>query len=275
MRMVRPVGLAVGVLGNVFIGVAIFHLLQQGSCGDFGQPTCSAGTGWYVALLPVGIIASMLGIFLGGGGVMFGTTFLAVGLGAMAAAGLGDNSEMRVFGWVFGGAFAFVGVLAVLGRFALGRSLAVQQADTAQLVATGAPATATVTNVQDTGITINDNPQVVLTVRIEPTDGRPPYDSTMSRTVSRVAIPRVGDRMAVRYDTANPQHWVETGSAAADPMASSFSAPGPAPVPGAAAVLDDLDKLHDLKLSGALTDEEFETAKARLLGRLGQGPSGA
>lgn len=285
MRMVRPVGTAVGLLGNVMIGVAIFHLLQQGSCGNFGQPTCSAGVGWYVAMIPVGIIASMVGIFLGSG-ALFVTTFLAVGLGAMAAAAVGSNGSMRAFGWVFGGVFAAVGALAVAGRLALGRMLAGQQADTARLIATGAPATAVVTDVKDTGVTINDNPQVLLTVRIEPADGRPPYDSTATRTVSRVAIPRVGDRMAVRLDPADPQRWLPVGelpvsgaeaapAAPAGPVAPAggqLVEPPPAAVPApSSSPVDELGKLNDLRLRGALTEDEFAQAKSRLLRRIGDG----
>jgi hypothetical protein len=283
MRMVRSVGTAVGLLGNVLIGVAIFHLLQQGSCGDFGQPTCPAGLGWYVAMIPIGIIASMVGMFLGGG-FLFGTTFLSVGLGAMAAAAFGSNGSMRAFGWVFGGAFALVGVLAVTGRLAFGRLLAGQTADAARLVATGAPATAVVTDVRDTGVTVNDNPQVVLTVRIEPADGRPPYDSSATRTVSRVAIPRVGDRLAVRVDPADPQRWLPVGEAfsaapdvasaapgpapEADPGAGPAPAPAPSPSPSP---VDELGKLNDLRLRGALTEDEFAQAKSRLLRRIGDG----
>jgi hypothetical protein len=45
-------------------------------------------------------------------------------------------------------------------------------------------------------------------------------------------------------------------------------APAPAPAPAAAPAVDittELQKLVDMKMSGLLTDEEFATAKAKLL----------
>ncbi|MFL5824126.1 MAG: hypothetical protein ACJ764_11870 [Solirubrobacteraceae bacterium] len=54
--------------------------------------------------------------------------------------------------------------------------------------------------VRDTGMTINDNPRVALTLQVNPTDGSPPFQTSTKVTVSRVAIPRAGDSFVVRYD---------------------------------------------------------------------------
>ncbi|MFW0789307.1 hypothetical protein [Gordonia sp. CPCC 205333] len=81
----------------------------------------------------------------------------------------------------------------------------VQQASTslhqaehvATLRAAGTPArSAIVANVTDTGRTINDNPDVLLTIEL---DGQFLAVTTL---VSRIAIPRVGDTVLVVIDPA-------------------------------------------------------------------------
>jgi hypothetical protein len=75
------------------------------------------------------------------------------------------------------------------------------------LMATGARARGTITSVTDTGMTINDNPRVALTARLEPEDGSPGFDVTQTATVSRIAIPRMGDPIVAWYDRADPNKW--------------------------------------------------------------------
>ncbi len=196
------------------------------------------------------------------------------------------------------------------------------------ILANGIPARATITNVQDTGMTINDNPRVKLTLQVQP-DGDMPFEATKKVTVSRIAIPRIGDSMWVRYDPADPGavEFDEAKNAAAAKSAIAIN-PGGVGVTGGAAVidarnvpglrdeflkavadtqsgnpagqaemqaaiakamsagsalttglpstgapaapvqdpLDRIKKLNDLRLSGALTDAEFEAQKAKILG---------
>jgi len=63
-----------------------------------------------------------------------------------------------------------------------------------ELMATGSRGAGTVVTVQDTGMTVNDNPRIKMTFRVEPLDGSPAFDTTKTTTVSRVQIPRQGDR---------------------------------------------------------------------------------
>jgi hypothetical protein len=72
-----------------------------------------------------------------------------------------------------------------------------------QLLETGVSAQALVTNVADTGMTINDNPRVKLTLQVQP-EGGAPFEVTKKLTVSRVAVPRIGDSYWVRFDPADP-----------------------------------------------------------------------
>ncbi len=81
-----------------------------------------------------------------------------------------------------------------------------------KILAEGVQARAVILNVQDTGMTINDNPRVKLTLQVQP-EGGPPFEVSKKQTVSRVAIPRPGDEYLVRYDPSDPSN-VEFDAAA-------------------------------------------------------------
>src|SRR2546430_4901219 len=57
------------------------------------------------------------------------------------------------------------------------------------------------------GTPINDTPRVRMTWRIEPLDGSAPFEGQKTKTVSRVEIPRAGDRYPVWYDPSDPASW--------------------------------------------------------------------
>jgi hypothetical protein len=75
------------------------------------------------------------------------------------------------------------------------------------LVATGTKAVGVVLEVEDTGMTVNDNPRVRTVFRIEPLYGAPPFEAEKTKAVSRVQIPRAGDRYPVWFDSADPSLW--------------------------------------------------------------------
>jgi hypothetical protein len=155
-----------------------------------------------------------------------------------------------------------------------------------QLFESGAKGVGTVTLVQDTGTTINDNPRVKMTFRIEPLDGSPAFDAEKTKTVSRVQIPRQGERYPVWYDRADPSTWAfamiadDTGRAqmraqfgAAAESFVGMGGPGVAAAPVAAAPaaedpLDRLKKLSELHAAGVINDSEFELQKSRLLSQM-------
>jgi hypothetical protein len=155
------------------------------------------------------------------------------------------------------------------------------------LMATGSKGIGTVTNVQDTGVTMNDNPRVKLTFRIDPLDGSPAFEAKKTATVSRVEIPRSGDRYPCWYDPADPSTWayatVHDDQARAQ-IRAMFGAPAEsltgfggaaaaaagggvavAPPPPAADPLERLQKLDELHKTGVLTDAEFASKKAEIL----------
>ena len=152
----------------------------------------------------------------------------------------------------------------------------------AELFESGTKGAGTVISVQDTGMTINDNPRVKMVFRIEPLDGTPPFDAEKTTTVSRVEIPRQGDRYPIWFDPDDPMKtWAyatiadDNGRATMREMfgdvAESFvgmNAPAaPAPAAGQGQdVVEQLKQLADLHQQGILTDQEFAAQKAKLLG---------
>jgi hypothetical protein len=150
------------------------------------------------------------------------------------------------------------------------------------LLETGSRAIGVLLDVRDTGVTINElNLRVKMRFRVEPLDGSPPFEGEKTSTVNRAQIPRAGDRYPVWYDPTDQESWMyavvdneegreqirqlfgakaETITGVGDPMAAA-AAPAPDP-------LDRLKKLDELRASGALTDDEFESKKAALLAEI-------
>jgi hypothetical protein len=145
-----------------------------------------------------------------------------------------------------------------------------------------------VLSVQDTGMTMNDNPRIKMTFRIEPIDGGPAFDAEKTKVVSRVQIPRSGDRYPVWYDLEDPSSWAfatvendegraqirqlfgaaaETITGVGNPAAGAAPAAAPAPATSSDP-LERLNKLGELRAAGVLTDAEFEQKKAELLAQI-------
>jgi hypothetical protein len=73
-----------------------------------------------------------------------------------------------------------------------------------RLKAHGVEADATILDIRDTGVTINKNPYVKLRLRVEPI-GMPAYETEAKAMVSRIAIPRRGDGVRVKFDPNKPE----------------------------------------------------------------------
>ena len=70
-----------------------------------------------------------------------------------------------------------------------------------KLLATGKVAKGTILSIQQTGTYINEQPEVLFNIRVEP-DGEPTFDSTAKRVVSLLQIPQIqpGQIIYVKYD---------------------------------------------------------------------------
>ena len=75
------------------------------------------------------------------------------------------------------------------------------------LMQTGLPGTAEVITMADTGALINYNPVVIMKLRVQPQYGAQ-YETEVQTAVSKIAIPRVGDKINIKYNAANPNELI-------------------------------------------------------------------
>ncbi|MBZ0203626.1 MAG: hypothetical protein IT281_01195 [Ignavibacteria bacterium] len=83
-----------------------------------------------------------------------------------------------------------------------GLNMAKNYTDTGNLAQTGMGATADVLSIADTGALINYNPVVKMKLNITPQFG-PAFQADVETAVSKIAIPRVGDKINIKYNPAN------------------------------------------------------------------------
>jgi hypothetical protein len=79
--------------------------------------------------------------------------------------------------------------------------------DAKELQQTGLPARATILEIWDTGMTINNDPVIGLRIEVTP-DGRPPYIATITKAlISRLDVPQFQPErvIPVRVDPTDPQ----------------------------------------------------------------------
>ena len=76
------------------------------------------------------------------------------------------------------------------------------------LMENGLDATADVLSITDTGAMVNMNPVVVLALNVKPAAGTPAFQTAGQTTVSKIAIPRVGDTIKLKYNPTNPSQFV-------------------------------------------------------------------
>lgn len=74
--------------------------------------------------------------------------------------------------------------------------------NTQDLATTGMPATAEVLSIADTGSLINYNPIVRLKLKVQPQYGVG-FETETQTAVSKIAIPRVGDTINIKYNPAD------------------------------------------------------------------------
>ncbi len=75
------------------------------------------------------------------------------------------------------------------------------------LAQAGMPASAEVVSIEDTGKLINMNPVVKLKLKVTPQMGVP-FETAGETMVSKIAIPRKGDKVDIKYNPADPSQFV-------------------------------------------------------------------
>jgi hypothetical protein len=159
---------------------------------------------------------------------------------------------------------AWATLIAMFVDFLLGRTL--------DLRANGVAARGTVLDVIKPRMNVVVNFVYIkrrLRVRVERTDGSPPYEATFSGVFMVGEIPSPGDVLPLRVDPNRPDRITydasaEASSTAGTPSASESSGSA-SPSRGSNTLPDLLASLADLRERGALTDDEFRAAKDKLL----------
>jgi hypothetical protein len=93
-----------------------------------------------------------------------------------------------------------VGIILVLVGLASVR----RRRQVKRLQVTGKRADATITAIRDTGVTVNQQPRVELTLQVQPDDA-PAFELKAKRLVSRVSLPQVGSTVSIKYDPEHPE----------------------------------------------------------------------
>jgi hypothetical protein len=175
-----------------------------------------------------------------------------------------------------------------------------------QLEENGVRAQAKVLEVAEKGMAVTSGPEGVVAnttlalkckLEITPEDGTPAFQVTERFRFSQFAVPTAGQTVAVIYDPSDhdkvildesseaqqgaalagagldpntiqnamqaAQQWQQQGAAL---QAGQMPGAPPAAAPAGGDPVAQLEKLQALKEKGALTDAEFETEKAKILG---------
>ncbi len=108
---------------------------------------------------------------------------------------------------------AVMGLLVALSACAI-RDRFTGEATAREIRATGQPAEATVVQIWDTGVTVNNDPVVGFLLEVKPSDGRPAFQAKTRALVSRLDVPRVqpGATLRVMFDPK------DTARVAVDPI---------------------------------------------------------
>ena len=76
------------------------------------------------------------------------------------------------------------------------------------LLQAGLDASAEVISIEDTGRLINFNPVVKLNLKVTPGMGMPAFQTVGETMVSKIAIPRKGETVKIKYSPADPSQFV-------------------------------------------------------------------
>ena len=90
-----------------------------------------------------------------------------------------------------------------------GLNTAKKAMDMSNLTLTGLPGTAKVIGIEDTGKMINYNPIVTLKLIVRPAYGSE-FESVGNVMVSKIAVPRAGDIINIKYNAADTNDFIVT-----------------------------------------------------------------
>lgn len=273
MESRRKLANAVGLGGCLAIVWGVHGLVPIGPCGGDTGPECPPEATPYFVAVSVGLPAAIVAA-IAGGRLVFLTMFPAAAVGVLWGATQLPAGERS-------GAYLIAGVFlagTLLPLVAMRLTAAKRHTRAQWLISHGEPAIGTVTAATDVGVTINKVPRVKLSLLVEPENGGEPFDAEKIITVTRIDVAQPGRRYPVWFDPADRTSFALAtkegddspeevrrlfAKVAATEQAAPPEAGGSEPDEGDP--LDRLAKLYELYEAGALTQQEYESQKARLL----------
>jgi hypothetical protein len=153
---------------------------------------------------------------------LLGGIFLIVGLGLII--GLGGIPFAGPAMVMTGGIFVVVAIVVIIAGLIAGKNAA----RTDQILQTGIPGTASITGLTQTGVYVNENPQIAMNLLVQ-LPGEVPYAANVRQVVPLMLLGRLssGAPLSVRVDQMDRSKveidWQSTGFAA--PAAMSASQP--------------------------------------------------
>lgn len=256
------IGLVLSAVAPILFVPTLYSLVHTGNCGDVGEQACPAGTGTHIAMIMLAsVIVVVGGILTTGAGL-----FLTVIVGGIEVLVYGHGTVA----YIVGPSLIGFPVLLVLVGLIGARGNAKRAAELEQFVARAVRVPGVVASITDTGVTINEDPRVVLGVEYTREDGAPGRIQR-KQLVSRLNVPRVGDPVTVSYDPSGVEEAVfefpDAAASAAEAVATARTSDVTDAVPEpASGLIASLERLSALHREGALTDDEFAGAKRLLLG---------
>jgi hypothetical protein len=252
------IGVALVLFCTILLGVGIHHMVSIGTCSSTGYsanygpvPHCPAGTGWWFAFLFGGIIGGLVGALMAGNVAMvFGGIFGGIGFGALSIVlDAHASSGTKIFGAIFGGCFAIVGVVAI---FAVVRN-AFSALSSASRGSGSNGSGVTRSGLSGSGLSGSG------------LSGSGLSGSGLGGSGLGGPAPSAsgGDPILGAYNAAQSTA-PRPAPRAVSPSVASFTPPAAK----SSNAVEELEKLADLHKRGAVTDAEFAAAKAKLLGEM-------
>ncbi len=252
------IGVALVLFSGILLAVGIHHMVATGTCSSTGYsanygpvPTCPSGTGYWFAFLFGGIIGCLAGAAVAGSlGLVFAGIFGGIGFGSLSI--LLDSSAhggTKVFAAVFGGCFAIVGAIAWIA--VIGSAISSVRSSSSK-PARG-PSPPPPSSAPDSGFATSSATAA--------------FGASSDKNADPIMSAYAASRNATPSQPVSPASTPVPRSPSPTPMGLM---PGLQAAKQAASTdaVDELSKLADLHKRGALTDQEFANAKAKLLGEM-------
>jgi hypothetical protein len=198
---------------------------------------------------------------------LIGAIFLVVGLGMIV--GLGSLPFAGGAMVMTGGIFVVVAIILIIAGLLAGRNAS----RTNQILQTGIPGTATITGLTQTGVYLNENPQIAMNLLIQ-LPGEVPYAANVKQVVPLMLLGRLssGAPLNVRVDQMDRSKveidWNATGAIAPNPGMSYGSPQAAAAAVMAGAQMGNMGGMNQPNAGGG-QDESLAQVQAALAGSAG------